>query len=98
MNVALNLRLNKLLEISPVAEELLAFKEEPLRHGVSHSVQRPINRAASQGGTESVCAPTLCRRTTCRYDGMTWLGIPDTSLNQAGEESRAGHVRGCYTG
>jgi hypothetical protein len=86
VDVALNLRFYKLLEISPVAEELLAFKEAPLRHGVIHSVQRTINRVTSQGSTRSVCAATLCRRTTCRSHGTAWLGIPDTSLNRAGEE------------
>lgn len=90
----MNLRFYKLLEISPVAEKLLAFKEVPLRRAVSHSVKKtgqPCN-------ISSVCAPTLCRRTTCRSHGMTWLGIPDISMNQAGEDSRAGHVRGGYIG
>ena len=40
MKMAMNLRFYKLLEISPVAEELLAFKDEPLLHGVSHSVKK----------------------------------------------------------
>jgi len=40
VNVVLNLRFNKLLDISPFAEELLGFKEGPLRHGDSHSVKR----------------------------------------------------------
>jgi hypothetical protein len=40
VNVALNLRFYKLLEISPVAEELLAFIEGPLRHNKPCNISR----------------------------------------------------------
>lgn len=98
MNVALNLRFYKLLEISPVAEELLAFKDGPLRRGVNHSVKKtsqPCN--ISRKHLKCLCTNTV-QEDNCRSHGKTWLGIPDTSLNQAGEESPAGHVSGGYTG
>jgi len=98
VNVALNLRFYKLLQISPVAEEILAFKEGPLRRGVNHLVKKtnqPCN--TSRKHLKCLCSNTV-QEDNCRSHEKTWLGIPDTSLNQAGEDSRPGHVRVGYTG